>query len=381
MPSAADAPDELHVEGVLADEQVRVAVDCGYINAGEFRVADKQVQPASLDLTLGEYAHRLRASFLPDRDPVDAKLKELSQGTIDLHRGGFLEHNVPYLVELRERLALPDWLRAKANPKSSTGRLDVFTRVICDNSYHFDEIPRGYQGALYVEIVPISFPIRVREGLSLNQLRLMAGATPRMTDEEIRALHDETPLLYRDGKPVDELALSNGLLVSVDLSGDADGIVGYKARSHTRLLDMTGAPSDPVDFWEPIRAERGQRIVLEPEAFYLLLSREGISIPPRFAAEMVAYDPTSGELRTHYAGFFDPGFGFGPHSPDGSRAALEVRAHDVPFVVEHGQAVCKLGFERMSATPKRLYGADVASHYQNQSTTLSKYFRGDVTGG
>jgi dCTP deaminase len=204
----------------------------------------------------------------------------------------------------------------------------------------------------------------------------MAGPTPRLSDDEIRALHEQTPLLHRDGKPVSDLALSNGLLVSVDLSGDQDGVVGYKARSHTRLLDMTGAPSDPVDFWEPIRAERGQRIVLEPEAFYLLLSREGVAIPPEYAAEMVAYDPTSGELRTHYAGFFDPGFGFGAHSPSGSRAALEVRAHDVPFVVEHGQAVCKLGFERMSATPKRLYGADVQSHYQNQATTLSKYFLG-----
>ncbi len=371
MTSAGEATDELRVDGVLADEQVRLAVDRGYVSAGDFRIADEQVQPASLDLTLGEYAHRLRASFLPDREPVDAKLAGLSQGTIDLHRGGFLEHNVPYLVELRERLALPDWLRAKANPKSSTGRLDVFTRVICDNSYLFDEIPRGYHGSLYVEIVPISFPIRVREGLSLNQLRLMAGPTPRLTDDEIRELHDRTPLLYRDGKPLQDLALANGLLVSVDLSGD---IVGYKARSHTRLLDMTAPPADPVDFWEPVRAERGQRIVLEPEAFYLLLSAEGISIPSEYAAEMVAYDPTSGELRTHYAGFFDPGFGFGAHSPEGSRAALEVRAHDVPFVVEHGQAVCKLGFERMATTPKRLYGADLQSHYQNQATTLSKYF-------
>ena len=374
MPAAGDSGDELRAEGVLSDEQVRAAVDRGYLSAGEFRIADERIQPASLDLTLGKYAHRLRASFLPDREPVASKLDDLSQGTIDLRDGGFLEHNVPYLVELRERLALPDWLRAKANPKSSTGRLDVFTRVICDNSYLFDEIPRGYEGGLYVEIVPISFPIKVREGLSLNQLRLMAGPTPRLTDDEISEVHERTPLLYRDGKPVQELALANGLLVSLDLSGDADGIVGYKARSHTRLLDMTGPPSDPADFWAPVRAERGQRIVLEPEAFYLLLSAEGISIPSQYAAEMVAYDPTSGELRTHYAGFFDPGFGFGPNSPEGSRAALEVRAHDVPFVVEHGQAVCKLGFERMSAEPKRLYGADVKSHYQNQATTLSKYF-------
>src|SRR3954469_6660636 len=226
---AMTVPLDETAEGVLADVHIRAAIDQGFLSAGQFRVADAQVQPASLDLTLGETAHRLRASFLPDREPVEAKLKDLSQGTIDLHRGGFLEHNVPYLIELREHLELPGWLRAKANPKSSTGRLDVFTRVICDNSYHFDEIPRGYHGSLYVEIVPISFPIRVREGLSLNQLRLMAGPTPRLSDDEIRKLHAQTPLLYRDAKPVQDLALANGLLVSVDLSGDADGIVGYKA--------------------------------------------------------------------------------------------------------------------------------------------------------
>src|SRR4051812_23556911 len=226
-------------EGVLADTHIRAAIDQGFVSAGQFRIGDEQVQPASLDLTLGETAHRLRASFLPDREPVEAKLKDLSQGTIDLHRGGFLEHNVPYLVELRESLALPAWLRAKANPKSSTGRLDVFTRVISDNSYQFDEIPRGYSGRLYIEVFPISFPIRVREGLSLNQLRFMAGSTPRLSDDEIRQVHDATPLLYRGAEPVHDLALANGLLVSVDLSGDADGIVGYKARSHTRLLDLT----------------------------------------------------------------------------------------------------------------------------------------------
>src|SRR3954469_4146073 len=299
-------------EGVLADVHIRAAIDRGFVSAGQFRISEGQVHPARLDLTLGERAHRLRASFLPDREPVEAKLKDLSQGTIDLHRGGFLEHNVTYLIELREHLELPPWLRAKANPKSSTGRLDVFTRVISDNSYQFDEIPRGYTGRLYIEVVPISFPIRVAEGLSLNQLRLMAGPTPRLSDDEIQQIHQSTPLLFRDEEPLRDLSLANGLLVSVDLSGDAKGVVGYKARSHTRLLDLTSSErAEAVDFWEPICAERGQRIVLEPEAFYLLLSREGIAIPSSLASEMVAYDPTSGELRTHYAGFFDPGFGFG----------------------------------------------------------------------
>ena len=375
--TALDSGLDSSLTGVLSDEHIRAAIDDGFITAGEYRVTDEQIQPASLDLRLGQTAHRLRASFLPDREPVEAKLKELGQGTIDLRDGGFLEHRVPYLIELREQFALPDWLRAKANPKSSTGRLDVFTRVITDNSYQFDEIPRGYRGRLYLEVVPISFPIRVQQGLALNQVRFAAGPTPRLNDDDIRALHQRSPLLYRDDAPLpaDDLAVSNGLLLSVDLHGDDDGVVGYKARSHTRLLDLTLAEQhDPDDFWEPITAERGERIVLEPEAFYLLLSREGVSIPSDYASEMVAYDPTSGELRTHYAGFFDPGFGYGDASPYGSRAALEVRAHDVPFVVEHGQAVCKLGFEPMAAAASRLYGAAVASHYQNQGTTLSKYF-------
>jgi dCTP deaminase len=364
------------ITGVLPDRLLGQAIDRGYLSAGDYRIAERQVQPASVDLTLGETAYRLRASFLPDREPVEAKLAELSQGEIDLHRGGFLEHRVPYLVELRERLDLPEWLRARANPKSSTGRLDVFTRLITDHNYLFDEVPAGYSGKLYLEVVPISFPVKVREGLSLNQLRLIAGTAPRLTDAEIAKTHAETPLLYRDGEPVMDLALSGGLLLSIDLTGAGTGLAGYKARSHTRLLDLTtGERLPPEDFWEPVHAERGERIVLDPEAFYLLLSREGVCIPPELASEMVAYDPTSGELRTHYAGFFDPGFGFGPHCPGGTRAALEVRAHDVPFMVEHGQVVCKLGFEPMAGPPERLYGREAESHYENQMSTLSRYFR------
>lgn len=363
------------VRGVLPDRLLAEAIEAGYLSADPYRIRAEQVQPASVDLTLGETAHRLRASFLPDRDPVSTKLADLSQGRIDLHRGGFLEHRVPYLIELREQLALPDWLRAKANPKSSTGRLDVFTRLITDHNFLFDEVPAGYRGRLYLEVVPISFPIRVAEGLALNQLRLIGGAGSRLADDAIASEHQKAPLLYRGSEPVGELALAGGLLLSVDLTGAGSGIAGYKARSHTRLLDLTtGAPLPPEDFWEPVHAESGQRIVLDPEAFYLLLSREGVAVPPRLASEMVAYDPTSGELRTHYAGFFDPGFGFGPECPSGTRAALEVRAHDVPFMVEHGQAVAKLGFEPMAAAPERLYGAASASHYGNQLSTLSRYF-------
>ena len=362
--------------GVLPDALLREAIEAGHISAGEYRIAPAQVQPASLDLTLGNKAHRLRCSFLPDREPVERKLKDLSEGTIDLSKEGpgFLERNVPYLVELREQLALPKAVRAKANPKSSTGRIDVFTRVITDNSYQFDEVAPGYTGKLYLEIVPISFPIRVCEGLSLNQLRLISGDAVRLSDADIHAEHARAPILFVDGKKVPErdLAVRNGLFLSLDLEPDEDGVVGYKARSNTRLLDLTtGERADHRDFWEPVLAEKGARIVLEPEEFYLLLSRESVRIPPHLASEMVAYDPTSGELRTHYAGFFDPGFGYSDRrtvgNRTGSRAALEVRAHDVAFLIEHGQGVCKLSFERMLQSPDRLYGSNAGSNYQGRA--------------
>lgn len=382
-PAAARGAASLGPEltGVLPDRLLHQAIGRGYLSAGEFVIAPQRVQPASVDLTLGDTAHRLRSSFLPDKDSVDTRLLELSQGVVDLYGGGgFLEVKVPYLIPLREELSLPPWLRAKANPKSSTGRIDVFTRVITDHNYQFDEIRSGYQGRLYLEVVPLSFPIKVKAGISLSQLRIVAGAGDRLSDDEIRDTHRATPLLYgphADSPDPLEPEVRNGLFLSVDLGGDGDGIAGYRAKSHTRLLDLTSdVRIDPADFWEPVRSESGDRILLEPETFYLLLSRERVAIPPQLASEMVAYDPTSGELRTHYAGFFDPGFGCSGSARRGSRAALEVRAHDVPFMVENGQSVCKLSFERMADVPGYLYG-DGRSHYQGQETTLSKYFLGD----
>ena len=288
-----------------------------------------------------------------------------------------LEARCPYLIELKERLDLPSGLRGKANPKSSTGRIDVFTRVITDHSERFDEIAPGYQGPLYLEVVPLSFAVRVREDLALNQLRLSVGR-PWLDDDAVRATHEAEPILFRDGTPVptDQLVLSDGLFLGLDLHGDEHGRVGHSTRDSAPLLDLTtGGPVDPAAFWDPVYREEGDRLVLSPRRFYLLMSREAVSIPPYLAAEMTAYDPTSGELRTHYAGFFDPGFGYDPNRRfQGSRAALEVRAHDVPFMVEDGQAVCKLTFERMLEEPKSLYGSAIGSSYQQQEETLSRYF-------
>ncbi|MFL6138709.1 MAG: 2'-deoxycytidine 5'-triphosphate deaminase [Frankiaceae bacterium] len=374
----AAPPAELHGDlvGVLPDVLLHEAISAEHITAGEYHVPASQVQPASIDLTLGSVAHRLRASFLPNDATVDAKIKELGQASVPLHDGALLEAKVPYLIPLREELDLPPWLRAKANPKSSTGRTDVFTRLLTDNGFQFDEVRPGYRGKLYLEVVSLSFPIRVSTGLSLNQLRLMVGPSTRLTDDEIRRAHEESALLYDEstGAKVPEPTISGGLLLSLELGASLKS-VGFRARSHTLPLDLAAKGSLRVeDFWEPVRSEEGDRIVLAPETFYLLLSREKVSIPPHLACEMVAYDPTSGELRTHYAGFFDPGFGYLGAGQHGSRAALEVRAHDVPFFVEDGQSVCKLSFERMVSEPRLPYGAAGRSHYQGQSHTLSKHF-------
>jgi dCTP deaminase len=365
--------------GVLASQHLTAAISTGVIDANPFMIPAQNVQPASLDLRLGEVAYRIRCSFLPDKQTVERKVKDFIIDELDLHREGVvLETNRPYLIPLKERLALPDNVRGKTNPKSSTGRLDVFTRVITDESYRFDEIAFGYSGPLYLEVVPLSFAIRVREDLTLNQLRLSVGH-PELDDAELRSSHREQPLLFKDGEPVDpdQLALANGMFLSLDLRGDEDGRVGYRARDNAPLLDVTRAePVDPESFWEPVKQEGGERIVLTPQRFYLLMSDEAVCVPPDLAAEMTAYDPTSGELRTHYAGFFDPGFGYDPDGEfRGSRAALEVRAHDVPFMIEHGQPVCKLTFERMLEAPDTLYGRDVGSSYQLQRDTLSKHFR------
>jgi dCTP deaminase len=365
-------------DGVLPAQQLRDAIAQEWLTADPWRVPESSVQPASVDLRLGEHAWALRCSFLPDSDSsVEQKSEELAFERIDLRDGATLERDRPYLVPLIEQLRLPADVRAKANPKSSTGRLDVFTRVLSDRSHRFDEIAPGYHGKLYLEVVPRTFAIRVKTGLALNQVRLIAG-DGRLSDEQLRELHAHTPLLYLDSRALraEELSLADGLFLSLDVSGEEDSIVGYRARKNSLPIDLSGDTRLKWrDYWEPVHPERGGRIVLEPEVFYLLLSAEGVCIPPAYAAEMLAYDPTAGELRTHYAGFFDPGFGYAPEgAARGSRAALEVRARDVSFMVEHRQPVCKLAFERMAAEPDVLYGEEIGSNYQGQLTMLSKHF-------
>jgi len=372
--------------GVLPSQQLRQAVASEWIVAGDWRIPRESIQPASVDLRLGEYAWALRCSFLPDSiSTVEEKIEGLAFERLDLRDGATLERDRPYLVPLIEELKLPGEVRAKANPKSSTGRLDVFTRVLTDRSHRFDEIAPGYHGRLYLEVVPRTFAIRVKTGLAMNQVRLLHGDA-RLSDAELVRAHLQLPLLYLQSEPLpeSELSLADGLFLSLDVSGGEDSVIGYRAKKNSLPIDLTRAGTlSWRQYWEPVRPEKGDRIVLEPEVFYLLLSAEGVSIPPSYAAEMLAYDPTAGELRTHYAGFFDPGFGYaaGREGFHGSRAALEVRARDVSFMVEHRQPVCRLAFERMAHEPDLLYGEQAGSSYQGQQTMLSKHFLGQPTAG
>ena len=370
--------------GVFPSQELNRAIEAEWISSGDYRIRPEAVQPASIDLRLGDFAWALRCSFLPDVDStVEEKTEGLAFQKVDLRDGAVLERDRPYLVPLIEELALPEDVRAKANPKSSTGRLDVFTRVITDRHHRFDDIRAGYRGKLYLEVVPRSFAIQVKTGLSLNQLRIARGDV-RLDDGDILDLQDSSPLLYVDSAPVprSDLALADGLFLSLDLSGPGDRTVGYRAKKNSLPVDLSKIRAYRwTDFWDPVFPEAGGRVVLEPEIFYLLLSAEGVCIPPQIAAEMMAYDPTAGELRTHYAGFFDPGFGYDPAGDrHGSRAALEVRARDVSFMVEHRQPVCKLGLERMAAPAERLYGAGLGSNYQGQVTMLSKHFQEQTAG-
>lgn len=381
MPKEADSERWADLSGVLPYQELQRALSEGLIS-GTSPVPRENVQPASVDLRLGDRAYRLRCSFLPDREPVSVKLKDYLLDEVDLTEGAILEPERPYLIPLQERLDLPAHLHGRANPKSSTGRVDIFTRVISDRSHRFDDIAPGYSGPLFLEVVSRSFTVKVQAGMSLNQLRLTAGDA-QVTDAELIAAHGERPVIVDANSrkiPDGRLVVADGLFLTLDLMGDEGGVVGYRARRNSRVLDLTQiAAHRPRDYWDLVyREEDAPRVVLEPEEFYLLISSEAVRIPPHFAAEMSAYAESSGELRSHYAGFFDPGFGHEPNDPRRlSRAVLEVRAHDVPFMVEQHQPVCKLTFERVTEPPTILYGQDVASNYQGQQGMLSKHFARD----
>jgi dCTP deaminase len=365
MPLAFRTDDK----GILPDRMIAALAEAGaIIAASEF--APDQIQPASLDLRLGEVAYRVRASFLPGPGATVAeRIDDLKLHEIALGDGAVLETGCVYIVPLLESMALPADIAAAANPKSSTGRLDVFTRVIADQTRGFDRIEAGYHGPLYAEISPRTFPVLVREGSRLSQIRFRRGHAV-LAPEALAALHARERLVDDADAEVRE-----GVSVGVDLAG-FEGLVGYRAKRHTGLIDVDRrAGYEVAEFWEAIAARRDKNLILDPDEFYILASKQAVQVPPDHAAEMVPFDPLVGEFRVHYAGFFDPGFGYAGAGGRGARAVLEVRSREVPFILEHGQTVGRLVYEKMLSRPDRLYGQGIGSNYQAQSLKLSKHFK------
>jgi dCTP deaminase len=368
--------------GLLPREKIEVMVRRGMISSPE--IEDAQFQPASLDLRLGSRAYRVRASFLPGENySVQERFDALKSADDEISlegKGAVLERGCVYVIPLIEHLNLPDSISAIANPKSSTGRLDIFTRLITDNSDVFDRVARSYEGPLYAEVSPRSFSVRVRKGSKLNQIRFrrlnsqqLEGSDFGLKEKELRERHEKIPLV--DG----DLELRRGgLVLRVGLGREpADGVIGYKAQKHADILDVDLTNYDLADYWVEVRARRDQRLILDPDEFYILASRERLQIPADLAAEMVPIDPAMGEFRVHYAGFFDPGFGAGANNRPSARAVLEVRSYEVPFFLEDGQVIGRLVYEKMAEAPQLLYGASAVSNYQGQGLKLSKHFRMD----
>jgi len=367
-------------KGILPAQSIRALVGSGIISAPESApIAAEQIQPASIDLRLGRQAFHVRASFLPGKLSLLEKVHDgLLIDTIDLRQPTLFTPNSVYIVKLTESLNLPADVHGIANPKSTTGRLDIFTRLITEHGEEFERVPRGYSGELYAEVVTRSFPVYVREGLKLNQLRFVRGKAEARGDSVLRELAKDDQLVRYETEDRFVNAINRGLSVTVNLEGtERSDIVAYKARKYAAPVDLSKVRHyEMADFWEFIRKPSDRRLILEPDEFYLLASKEKVRVPPDHAAEMVAYDPTMGEFHVHYAGFFDPGFGYGAQGEiPGTKAVLEVRAHDMPILLEDGQFVGKLLYYRMAATPQVVYGQDIGSSYQKQELTPSKQFK------
>ncbi|MGA9541538.1 MAG: 2'-deoxycytidine 5'-triphosphate deaminase [Methyloceanibacter sp.] len=380
--TASDAPDgasrALSRTGVLPSQALRALIEAGEVG-GSVPIDEAQIQPASVDLRLGKVAYRIRASFLPGtKATVSDKLEGLTFHEIDLTGGAVLEAGCVYLVPLLEHLNLRNTIAAFANPKSSTGRLDVFTRLIADYQESFDYVEDGYRGPLFAEICPRTFSVKVRTGTRLNQIRFrrrvsqQADEPPgRVGDKHLRAIHSDVGLV--EG----EAAIRDGLNLRISLApAEPGGIVGYRARRYAGVIDMDNVGGyDVGHYWEAVYLGRDKRLVLDPQEFYILASKESVSVPPEYVAEMAPFDPMIGEYRVHYAGFFDPGFGYSAGKVPGAKAVLEVRSLDIPFIVEDGQIVGRLVYDRLTEIPESLYGQGIGSHYQAQGLKLSKHFR------
>jgi len=371
------APENVErTTGILPSQTIQELIDGGRV-AGSPPITPEQIQPASLDLRLGDIAHRVRASFLPGlNSTVEAKINDLRMTRVDLTSASVFEKDCVYIVPLLEEVHLPDNISGKANPKSTTGRLDVFTRLITDYGVEFDRVPAGYKGKLYAEIVSRTFTVRIRAGMKLSQLRFVQGVADSQ-DREIKKLDREQTLVYMDENSPTKARLDRGLRVTVNLEASEKGeVIAYKARRNAPVIELDRINYySPEEFWEARQQGTGKGLILDAGDFYILASRERVRVPPDFAAEMVPFDPSDGEFRIHYAGFFDPGFGYGSSEIKGTRAVLEVRAHEVPFLLEHGQLVGRLNYMPLLSRPDKIYGVQIGSSYQQQALALSKQFR------
>jgi len=362
--------------GILPSQEIRELIAGGRILASP-SIEEAHIQPASLDLRLGDIAHRVQASFLPGpNNTVESKIKDLRMARLDLTGNTVLEKDCVYIVPLLEELNLPEGISGKANPKSTTGRLDIFTRLITDYGVEFDRVPPGYKGKLYAEIVTRTFTVRVKAGMRLSQLRFVRG-NPDTRDGALRKLDIEENLVYMDEDSPVRATLDRGLRITVSLEASEPGeIIAYRAKHNAPVVELDKINHYPHGpFWETIYQAADNGLILHPGDFYILASRERVCVPAEFAGEMVPFDPSDGEFRIHYAGFFDPGFGYGTSDIKGTRAVLEVRAHDVPFLMEHGQLVGRLTYMPLLSRPDKIYGTDIGSSYQQQALTLSKQFR------
>jgi len=371
-----DSESQSRQTGLLPSQQIEQMITDEEIVGSVFGdpILPDQIQPASLDLRLGDRAYRVRASFLPGKEAtVQERLKDLAMHEMDLSDGAVLERGCVYIIPLQESLKLRYRYSAIGNPKSSTGRLDIFTRLITDKGTEFDRVREQYKGQLYAEVSPRTFSVKVRKGSRISQLRIRNG-NPLSSEQALRKLQSEFQLVGAIGE--DDIR-KGGLPITVDVKGDkTNGLIGFKAKNHTDLIDIDRvATYDVRDFWEPVFTPKRGGLVLDPQDFYILASLEPVKVPSTQAAEMIAYDTLVGEFRVHYAGFFDPGFGDPEAGGDGSRAVLEVRSYEVPFIIEHGQIVGRLAYERLAAVPGKLYGVGVKSSYQGQGIRLSKHFR------
>ncbi len=373
-PEPSNENTQTRTTGILPSQDISNLIARGNISATP-AINPDHIQPASLDLRLGDMAHRVRASFLPGpNSTVEAKIKELRMTRVDLTGAPVFEKDCVYIIPLVEELNLPENISGKANPKSTTGRLDVFTRLITDYGTEFDRVPAGYKGKLYAEVVSRTFTVSLRAGMRLSQLRFVQG-NPRSSDSAIRGLDREEPLVYDEDSP-GKARVERGLRITVNLEGTEDEIIAYKAKRYAPAIELDKINFYPTEeFWEVRHQNASKSLILEPGDFYILASKERVSVPPEFAAEMVPFDPSDGEFRIHYAGFFDPGFGHGSGDIKGTPAVLEVRAHEVPFLMEHGQLVGRLNYMPLLRRPDKIYGTNIGSSYQHQALTLSKQFR------